>query len=390
MYKIVSYLHNCVEIRITGVRPHKFINICLRRQIAIWNLTRVSDKEFTLCMLADDFRKNVRSAAKKSSVKVQILKKSGIVYDLRRYRKRKIFAVLLILLAVLFWFMTSIVWNVQIEGANPYLRLKTEHFIEDIGIKRGSLLSNINTRALAEQILRSQENLSWVGVKKRGMTIEIQLEAGTYYEEKGDDIANDEACDIVISKDCLLYKVTVEEGTAQIKTGETALKGQIAVSGDGKHAKAEILGCVWYKAEVQVKTEAEILQYTGNTQKVKSLLIFGMKIDLPGVNILPWNRKKEFEMYDRVYSEKYIGDNENIPFGIAELIKEETKFQTVTLSEEEAEIKAKTEAESALDGVIPDEGKILKTSGYFTEKNGEKYYVMMAEVLENVGVYIRT
>ena len=79
MYKFMSYIQNYVEIKIIGERPQKFINICLRRRLAIWKLERVSDREFTLCMLAGDFKKNVRSAARKSHIKVKILKKNGML-----------------------------------------------------------------------------------------------------------------------------------------------------------------------------------------------------------------------------------------------------------------------------------------------------------------------
>ena len=65
----MSYIQNYVEIKIIGERPQKFINICLRRRLAIWKLERVSAREFTLCMLAGDFKKNVRSAARKSHIK---------------------------------------------------------------------------------------------------------------------------------------------------------------------------------------------------------------------------------------------------------------------------------------------------------------------------------
>ena len=64
----------------------------------------------------------------------------------------------------------------------------------------------------------------------------IKLEEGwnVFYEEKtGDDIPSDEPCDIAVSKDCLLYKVTVEEGEQIVKTGNTAM------AGCGTYAKLE-------------------------------------------------------------------------------------------------------------------------------------------------------
>ena len=172
-----------------------------------------------------------------------------------------------------------------------------------------------------------------------------------------------------------------------ISTGDTALAGQVVVSGEGKHAKADILGCVWYRAEVEVNTEVEMLRPTGKTQTLRSLLLFGLKIDAPTWRWLPWNwGREDFESYDSIYNEKYAGKDGTIPLGTATLIKRETKWESVTLSEEEAKIRARTEAETALDNVIPDDGKILRTSASFVERGGKTYYVAAAEVLEQVGI----
>lgn len=390
MYRFMSYIQNYVEIKITGEQPQKFINICLRRRLAVWRLTRISDHEFTLFLLAGDFKKNVRSAARKSHVKVKILKKNGLIYTLRRYRARKTLLILSVLLAALFCMMSSMVWSIRIEGGDAADRLRTQLLMQEFGVKRGSLLSNINTKALAEQLLLHQKNLSWVGVQKRGMTLSVQLEEGTFYEEKtGESIAAGEPCNIAVSKDCLLYKVTVEQGTQVVSTGDTALAGQIVVSGEGKHAKADVLGCVWYRTEVEVRSETELLRPTGKTQTLHSLLLFGLKIDAPSWKWLPWNwGKEDFTSYDSIYSENYAGTDGSLPFGTATLIKRETKWETVSLTEEEAKIKARTEAESALDAAIPDDAQILRTSASFVERDGKTYYTASAEVLEPVGICV--
>lgn len=390
MYRFISYLQGSVNIRITGERPQKFINICLRRRIAVWNLTRVSDREYTFNMYAGDFKKHVRTIARKSHVRVKIRKKDGALYSFRRYRGRKTLAVLLLLLCAAFYMTTSMVWDIRIEGGDAASRYRTQCLMNEYGVKRGSLLSNINSRVLAEQLLLPQKNLSWVGVRKRGMTLQVELEKGTFYEERvGENIPAGEACDIAVSKDCLLYKVTVEEGVQLVATGDTALAGQIVVSGEGKHAKADIFGCVWYRAEVPVTRSAELLRPTGKTQTVKSLLLFGLKLDAPDWRWLPWNwGKTDFASYDSIYNEKFAGKDGQLPFGTATLIRRETSWQTIELSEDEAGMKARTEAESALDAAIPDDGKILQTTGTFRERDGVLYYVASAEVLERVGISI--
>lgn len=390
MYKVLSYVQNYVRIKISGPRPQKFINICLRRRIAIWELTQISENEFTMCMLASEYLKNVRSAAAKAGVKVRVLQKEGIRYTLRRYKSRKVFAVISVLLCVLFVIASSMVWNITVEGADAVSRQKTQVLVESLGVKRGTFMSNVNSRALAEQLLSKQSNLCWVGVKKKGMTLCIEIEEGTYYESKNDEnIPYDEPCDIAVSKDCVLSKVTVEQGTQKIETGSTALEGQVVVSGEGKHAKAKVMGCVWYKAEVPIEKETTELVYTGKEKKEKALLVFGIKLESPAWKWLPWNwGEKKFESYDSVYSEKYFGKNGNFPIGTAQIVKKQTTWVTRKMTEEEALMKARAEAIATLDAVIDDESKILNTKWEIINKNGEKLYRVTAEVLEEVGIVV--
>lgn len=390
MYRVLSYIQNYVKIKITGQRPQKFINICIRRKIAVWELTQISEQEFTMCMLASEYLKNVHSTALKAGVRVKVLKKEGLIYTLRRYKTRKALMILSVLLCGLFAFMSSLVWNISVEGADPLSVRNTQVLASELGIRKGMFMSNVNSRALAEQLLLGQKNLCWVGVKKKGTKLCIEIVEGVHYEsKKGDEISEDEACDLAVSKDCLLQKVTIEQGKQIIETGNTALKGQVVVMGEGKHAKAQIKGIVWYKAEVPIEKEVEVLKYTGKEEIAKSLLLFDFKIEPPAWKWLPWNwGDRDFKSYDSIYTEKYFGKEVKLPLGISQLVKRETVWETAILSEEEAVLRAALKAEETLDVVIPDEAQVLNTKSYVSEKLGKKYYCVTAEVLEDVGITV--
>lgn len=391
MYKIYNYMHNFVKIKITGYKPQKFINICLRRRIKIWELTQINENEFTLCMSVKDFKRNIKSAARKSGVKVKILSKKGLVFKIKKYKNRKLLLCIFGILCLLFIYLSSAVWEIKVVGADADSRQQTIRLIEDMGIKKGSLITHINAKELAEHLLMKQDNLSWVGVKKKGTTLKIEIIQAAFYEEKtGDNIPIEEPCDIAVSKDCLLYKVTVEEGEQIIKTGNTAMAGQTIITGNGKHAEAIVWGCVWYKTKVPVKMVIEEMVYTGKQQKEKAFLLFGLKIEAPEWKWLPWNWGKEnYREYDVLYYEKYPGERKKLPIGIGIEIKKETMFKEKNLSEKEAELYAISEAQGIIDSVIPDEARVLSTKGNFEiSPDGTKYYILTAEVLENVGIAV--
>ena len=391
MYKIYNYMHNFVKIKITGYKPQKLINICLRRRIKIWELTQINENEFTLCMSVKDFKRNIKSAARKSGVKVKILSKKGLVFKIKKYKNRKLLLCIFGILCLLFIYLSSAVWEIKVVGADADSRQQIINLIDDMGIKKGSLITQINAKELAEHLLMKQDELSWVGVKKKGTTLKIEIIQAAFYEEKtGDDIPSDEPCDIAVSKDCLLYKVTVEEGEQIVKTGNTAMAGQTIITGNGKHAKARVWGCVWYKTKVPVEMVVEEMIYTGKQQKENSFLLFGLKIEAPEWRWLPWNWNKEkYRECDVIYYEKYLGGKKKLPIGLGTEIKKETMFQEKTLSEKEAELYAISKAQGIIDAVIPKEGRILSTNGNFEiSPEGTKYYILTAEVLENVGIAV--
>ncbi len=392
MNKILNYLQNYVEIKITGYKPQLFINICLKRRILIWNIKHVNKNEFTLCMRAADFRKNVRSITIKAGVNVEIINKIGVIFKIRKYKKRKVFVILSILMIALFFYLNSCIWNITIQGGNAYSQKCVLELIDDMGIKKGSLISKINTRQVAEQLLINQKNLSWVGIKRHGTTLKVEIVHGTFFEgKKGDDIPSGEACDIAVSKDCLLYKVTVEDGIQVIETGNTVLAGQRVVMGEGRHAKGEVLGCVWYKAKVPVDMSCEKIIPTGDYIEDKSLLIFGIKLDAPKWRWLPWNwNKPNFKSSEYYYEEKYPFEDIKLPIGIGVTREIETYLQEYSMNESEAKMYAESQAQGIIDSEIPNDARIIKTSGVFKKESGKLYYYLTAEVLENVGIAVKS
>lgn len=390
MYKVYNYLQNYVKIKISGYKPQRFINICLRRRLKIWELTQINEEEFTLCISVKDFKKNVRSIAKKSGIKVKVLNRYGVSFKIKKYKHRKILMFLLMGLFLVFIYLNSIVWNISVEGADATTRQSISNIVEEIGIKKGTLMNEISVKKLADQLLLKQKNLSWVGIKKQGTTLKIELIKGAFFEEKkGDDVPRNEPCDVAVSKDCLLYKVTVEEGVQIVETGNTALAGQTIVMGNGKHASAQIWGCVWYKAEVPVRDKLEELVYTGKYREKKSFLLFSLKFSMPEWAWLPWNWNKEkYDNYDTLYYENYLGKKKKFPLGIGTEVIKETDFVERKISGEEANFYAKSEAQSILDDVIPNDARVLSTTGEFIKNEKGEVYVLTAEVLENVGITV--
>src|SRR5690554_3431013 len=115
LIRLWHYLKGYVIIIVNGLYAERFINICSRRQILLWDIERLSPSTIQMKISIRGF-KNARHAARKSHCRVRIKAKKGLPYVLSKYRKRKGFLAGIIAFAVLIYLMTSIIWSIEVTG----------------------------------------------------------------------------------------------------------------------------------------------------------------------------------------------------------------------------------------------------------------------------------
>ena len=134
---LFTLLLGYVRIEVEGYYVERFINICTNKKILIWNLKREKGVKLYLNIGINDF-KSLSKIAKKTNCKVKILKKRGIPFLLSRYKKRKIFAIFLIVMLVGIFISSKYIWNIEVIVEE---NLVVDNIIEDLesaGLKRGA------------------------------------------------------------------------------------------------------------------------------------------------------------------------------------------------------------------------------------------------------------
>ena len=111
---LVRLLMGYVRIEVEGYYIERFINICTNRKILIWNLKREKGVKLYLNIGINDF-KNISDILKKTNCKVRILKKRGIPFLLNRYKKRKIFVILLVIMMFTIYASSRYIWYIDIK-----------------------------------------------------------------------------------------------------------------------------------------------------------------------------------------------------------------------------------------------------------------------------------
>ena len=99
LQNIRTIVSGYVCVVVEGYYIEKFINICRNNNICLEKLKRAGSTVIRANVSVNDF-KNVAKIAKKTKCTVKIEKKKGMPFFINKYRKRKIFAIALIIVII--------------------------------------------------------------------------------------------------------------------------------------------------------------------------------------------------------------------------------------------------------------------------------------------------
>lgn len=380
-----SYILGYLRISIEGYYIERFINICKKRNITIWNLKRNKNTMLFFNVRIKEF-KEVCKIVKQLNCKLKIRSKKGLPFLMYKYKKRKAFAILLIIVVFIIGLSSMYVWNVDIIEENNQELPNIRQDIEEAGIKLGTLKSKINSKEIINKIRLKRNDVAWMGIEKKGTNIIVKLVKA---DQKPEIVDTNEYCNIVSDKTGVITKINAQNGTANVKVGDTINKGDILINGwmEGKytgiryvHAKGEIEAKVWYTKNKKIPYILTQTRETGNQENKYSLKINNFEI-----NFL--KKYSKFEIYDtietdskfRIFSDFYL------PISVVKTTFKEKENYTQKYTLEEAKTLGIEELQEELKKEIKDEKKIVnKNINTYEKEDGVEIYVTY-EVLENIG-----
>ena len=148
---ILGYILGYVKISIEGYFVERFINICVNQNILLWNIKRKNKAILIANISIIDFKK-VRKINKKTKCKINILAKQGLPFLFNKYKKRKVFVVLMGIVIVSIIVTSNYVWNIEIKGVEDDLKIEMEQILKETGLEIGKLKSKIDTKKIINEI----------------------------------------------------------------------------------------------------------------------------------------------------------------------------------------------------------------------------------------------
>lgn len=346
---IYMFFAGYVYVSVEGFFIERFINICRNKNIVLQDLQRENNAYIKFKLLKSDF-KEIRHIAKSAKCKVKIEKKEGIPFFINRYRKRKIFAVAILAIAIFIFVLTKFIWNIEVQGNENISREEIIELVKEYGISIGTYKSKIDTDKISNSIRLKRDDLAWIGISVQGTNAIITVREAI---EKPEIIDKNEVCNIVSTKDSTISKIIVQNGTAVVAEGDEVKAGDLLVEGIMKgehtgdryvHAEATVYGKIICEKEKKENFLQNEKIKTGNIEHKNKICINNFKINFgKGVS--------KFQNYDTIMESKKMKlfSNFYFPIEIQTTTNEEFIIQEKRYEEEELKNKIVAELEEELE-----------------------------------------
>lgn len=382
---LLCYFFGYIRVSIEGYYIERFINICANKKIMIWNLKRDKNVKLYFNAQIHDF-KEITKIAKKIKCHVKIEKKRGLPFILHRYKKRKIFAFLVLIILTLITISSNFIWNIEIKEEEGNELEGIYQDVIDSGLTTGMPKSKINTKEIINKVRLKRQDIAWMGIELKGTNAIVSIVKA---DNKPEIIDETEYCSIVSDKVGVITKINAQNGTANVKIGDTVTVGTTLINGwiEGKytgiryvHARGEIEAKVWYTKNILVPYTTTERSETGNQEKFYALKINNFEINFQkGVS--------KFKIYDTIEEDKKfkLFSDFYLPISVKKITNKEQVEVEKTYNIEEAKNLGIQQLEKELDGEIEDKTAIVnKNINTYEKENGLEVYVTY-EVLEKIG-----
>lgn len=171
---LIRLILGYVRVELEGYYVEEFINECIKNKILIWNLKKERGVKLYFNIGIRDFKK-ISKPCKKTKCKVKIQKKKGLPFILFKYKKRKIFAILLIVICIFIYISSKYVWNIDIEIENNQELEGIEQDLEELGLVKGVNKKDIDTENIINQIRLKRDDISWMGIDIEGTNVIVKI-----------------------------------------------------------------------------------------------------------------------------------------------------------------------------------------------------------------------
>ncbi|OXM86107.1 sporulation protein YqfD [Paenibacillus rigui] len=381
---ILLSLRGYVLVQMRGPRLEVMINRMIENGMSIWDIRLLGESRAELYILIKDFFR-LRPLLKETGCRVHVLKRFGLPFMLDKLEKRKFFAIGLVCFFIGLYLLSSVVWQVRVEGNELISTNQILEAAKKEGLYKLQWKHRLkDTDALSKSLQNDLPGASWVGVEVHGTHIIIKVVEATIPQKP--PLMSPRH--LVASKNAMITSIFAEKGRPMVKANTYVRKGDILISGiigDETHqqtviASGQVKGLVWYTPTVEVPLVQYYKVYTGETRKRFYLVMGNRGLQLTGYGKLP------FEQYETLPERKTLQwRNWSLPIGWLNEKLMATSLVEQPIDPQEAKSLGIEQAKAEILSLAGKDSKIVSEKILHEKtENGKVYMEVHLEVEESI------
>lgn len=336
----MRFIKGYVKIRLETSMPERFVSLCAKNKIILWNLNY--HQSYYECEIsANDFF-CLAPFRRKTSAHIVILEKHGLPFFFQMIQKRKAFFLGILLCILLLVFNSTILWDIRVNGNSYY---SDETVLEELHanqIHSGMQKRKLNCKDIAAQIRNAFPNVVWVSAKLEGCCLILDIkENENPNEEKLEDELK--SWNLMAERGGEIVKMITRTGVPLVQEGDSCEAGDVLVQGiveilnqDLQVARLEYVGA---DADIQIKTtyayyDEFSLDYPkkiySNTSKKWPVI----RVGSDEFTYMPELSEMEETFYEEI--PLFLTDSFPLPISFGWIELREFRWEEYTLTEEEA------------------------------------------------------
>ena len=342
---LIRRMKGYVRIRVEGYSPERFLNMCCYHGIYIWGLAPAEDA-YEMYMSVAGLKK-IRPLARKTHTKICIVRRIGLPFFFRRYRKHRLFFAGLILCAVLLKIYSVFIWDIHFEGNEKWTDSTLTDFLASENVAPFMLKSRVDCQGIVKAIRKEYNDIVWVSASIDGSRLEIRIkESEDTFRDDGQETGTQEEhpTDLVATEDGVITEIVTRSGVPQVHVGDEVKKGDILVCGriEVLSDSGEVAGYQYQQSDADIYADTE-MEYKNTMLLTRQEKVYDGKESRQGfVRIFGWtlsvgSLKNQYENSEVLTEEQQIrlGENFYLPFSWGAKTAKSYSFRTEKYTREE-------------------------------------------------------
>lgn len=226
---VFTYADGYVRIKMWGSSAERFIVLCSRRQMLVWDIEAKGKYIFANMRLKDFL--NCRKIARKAGIRAVVVERHGLPFLMPKIGKRSFLVVGFSLFLALWLVSTNMLLHIKIQGNYSISDDVFMDFLESRGIYAGMWKKDIPLEELEKEIRKEFDLVTWTSGKLDGTVLIIDIKEN----EKiiAEEVVNntDYGSSIFATVDGVIDSIYVQFGVPLVKKGTEVKAGDMLVDG---------------------------------------------------------------------------------------------------------------------------------------------------------------